>query len=129
LAEQAKGSVTIDKDNNLATRVVRGEVTAEDLRASISEVLDHPDFHVGMKSLTDMRDASPSSKPSDIMAIADVIKDKGAAFQGAKAAVVVSERVAFAMARALKGYAGRSAFEIRVFYDMTEARRWLDLGV
>ena len=128
MAENANVRVTIDKENNLATRVVRGEVSAEELSASISEVLEHPDFHPGMKSLTDMRDASPSSKPSDIMAIADVIKEKGAAFQGAKAAVVVSEQVAFSMARALKGYAGKTAFQIRVFYDMDEARRWLAIS-
>ena len=127
MAEHEKVSVTIDKDKSLVTRVVRGEVTADELRASISEVLGHPDFHVGMKSITDMRDASPSSKPSDIMAIADVINEKGAAFKGAKAAVVVAEQVSFSMARALRGYAGKSAFEIRVFYDMNAARRWLEL--
>jgi hypothetical protein len=127
MGSSASVEVTIDKENNLVTRVVRGNVTAEDLHASISEVLEHPDFHAGMQSLTDMRDAAPSSKPSEIMAIAEVIKEKGSAFKGAKAAVVVSERVAFAMARALKGYAGKSTLQIRVFYDMDEARRWLAL--
>jgi len=128
MSERGSVEVTIDKENNLVTRVVRGEVSAEDLLASISEVLDHPEFHPGMKSLTDMRDVTPQGKPSDVMAIAEVIKRKGARLTGAKAAVVVSAQIPFSMARSLQGYAGKSPFQIRVFYDMDEARRWLDLG-
>lgn len=127
MAERGRVEVTIDKEKNLVTRIVRGTVSAEEVLASISEVLDHPDFDAGMKSLTDMRDATPQSKPSDVMAIAEVIKQKGARLDGAKAAVVVSAQVPFSMARTLQGYAGKSPFLIRVFYDMDEARRWLDL--
>ncbi len=120
-------SFTIDRTNDVVLRTARGEITAEQLAQNFEEVLAHPDFHAGIKSLTDARELDHHLEVEDMRDIAKTIARYRDRIAGGRAAVVVSIAVSYGLMRALQAYADQSPIDIRIFYDVDEARRWLGI--
>ncbi|MBW1813454.1 MAG: hypothetical protein JRJ39_07210 [Deltaproteobacteria bacterium] len=120
--------VSIDKKSDLVLRVVQGLVSTDELLKSLEDVLNHPDYHPGMKSLTDLREATPFTNTGDVEQIANLLQKRKDRFKEGKAAVVVSKEVSYGMIRMLQAYAADSPFEIEVFYDIEEAKKWLGVN-
>ena len=118
---------TVDKRRRLVIRVAHGEINAEQVLASIQETLNHPDYGPGFKSLTDLRGIKASGNVDDVKAVGRMIVEQGPKLTGGRAAVVVSDMLSYGMMRMLQGYTGKSPLEIRVFYDIDEAKDWLDV--
>ena len=77
--------------------------------------------------LTDLREAAHHTGPEDIRRIAGLLSRSLERIAEGRAAVVVSQAVSFGMMRMLQAYVDGIPFEIRIFYDLAEARRWLGL--
>ena len=120
--------ISIDKENGLVTRVIRGRVTTDEVLKSLKQVLDHPDYHQGIKSLTDLREVTPQAETVEIKKIAQLIKDQGERLKGGKAAVLVSTQITYGMMRMLQAYCDESPLEIRVFYSLDKAEAWLGIS-
>ena len=118
---------TIDKNNRFIHRVVSGTVTSDEILAHITEILQHPDYQPGMKSLTELRAIQQSASPEDIRQIANFILGRSKDVQGGRAALVVTKDVNFGMARMMELLTESSPLSIGVFRELTEAYEWLDI--
>ncbi len=117
---------SIDKENELLERTVTGKVTPEEVIASLEASISHPDYLPGMRSLTDMRDFVLSSTAEDIRQYATFLGAHMDMIKGMQAAVVVSRTVDYGLTRMLQAIADDPTFAIAVFYDIDEAKRWLE---
>jgi hypothetical protein len=115
----------IDKEKDIVYRTVIGIVTMEELLESIENILNHPDFHPGMKSLTDLRQAVHHTDSEDIQKIATLFIQNIKKIKGGKAAVVVSQKISFGMMRILQNFTEGIPFDIEIFYELEKAKEWL----
>jgi hypothetical protein len=118
---------TIDKQRRFIQRVLSETVTTDEILANITEILDHPDYQLGMKSLTDLQALQHHATPQDVRQIAHFILGHGEQVQGGRAAVVVAEDVGFGMARMLELLTEDSPLAIGVFKNRKEAYDWLGI--
>ena len=118
---------TIDKQRRSIHRVISGTVTSDEILASLTEILKHPDYQPGMKSLTDLRAIQHYASPQDVRQIANFILGRGDEVRGGKAAIVVAQDVSFGMARMLELLTESSPLSIGVFRDLKEAYEWLGI--
>ena len=118
---------TIDKQRRFIQRVLSETVTTDEILANITEILDHPDYQPGMKSLTDLQALQHHATPQDVRQIAHFILGHGEQVQGGRAAVVVAEDVGFGMARMLELLTEDSPLTIGVFKNRKEAYDWLGI--
>ncbi len=118
---------TIDKHRRFIHRVVSGAVTTDEILAHITEILQHPDYQPGMKSLTDIRAIQQYASPEDVRQIANFILGRSKEVQGGRAAVVVAQDVSFGMARMLELLTESSPLSIGVFRELAEAYEWLGM--
>ena len=118
---------TIDKHSRFIHRVVSGIVTSDEILANITEILQHPAYQPGMKSLTDLRATQHYASPQEVRQIANFILGQSEKVQGGKAAVVVSQDVSFGMVRMLELLTESSPLSIGVFKDLQEAYEWLGI--
>jgi hypothetical protein len=118
--------VHVDKKNGCVHGRVTGIVTAEEMIASFAAVLDHPEFDVTLPILIDMTGVTQSLSAHDVRRLADYLLARGpAALQGAREAVVVSRPASYGMVRMFQSHLEASGLQLRVFYDVDEARNWL----
>ena len=120
-------SYLIDKQRLYIQRVLSGTVTSDEILASLTETLKHPDYQPGMKSLTDLRSIQHYASPQDVRQIANFILGRSEEVRGGKAAIVVSQDVSYGMARMLELLTESSQLSIGVFRDMKEAYEWLGI--
>jgi len=73
---------TIDKQRRFIQRVLSETVTTDEILANITEILDHPDYQLGMKSLTDLQALQHHATPQDVRQIAHFILGHGEQVQG-----------------------------------------------
>lgn len=90
-------SIAIDEKNDLIIRTIKGLVSTQELIDSIEYTLKLPSFHQGMKSLTDLSEATHHTNSEDIKKIAGLLIKHSERLVGGKAAVVVSRIVSFGM--------------------------------
>jgi hypothetical protein len=122
--------VSIDTGKDLVTRIGRGLVTADEFVESLEDVVGSPEYHPGMKSLTDLRDTSHELVAEDIRRIAENLVTNRERHVDAKAAIVVSKAVSYGMSRMLQIHLDLEGMPLAfsVFYDMDEAREWLGVA-
>jgi len=118
----------VDKKNNLLVRKIGGEVSVAEVMEDLQNALRHPDYKVGMKSLTDLRDYIPTITSSEIREIADYLLADAEARKGMSAAIVVSQKVSYGLMRMLQELSENPEFSISVFYDIDEAKQWLGVS-
>lgn len=119
---------SIDKSGDLLMRTIKGEVGVDEIMASLDDSVNHRDYRPGMKSLIDMREYVPQSTSADVRQIAEYLLGRAEVLKGMEAAVVVSQAVAYGMARMLQAFADHPDFNIAVFYDLDEAKQWLGVA-
>ncbi|MEJ2663496.1 MAG: hypothetical protein P8107_05530 [Spirochaetia bacterium] len=117
---------SVNTEKNLVHIKVTGLANTEELLNCFTEVMSHPDFHSGMKTFTDLRQAAHFVKPEDVRKIAGLLTRNIKRIKGGKAAAVVSKEVSFGMARMLQMYTERVPFKIEVFYEADRALQWLE---
>lgn len=119
--------VSYDAEKKVLWRTISGDVTLEELIASISESLNRPDFPAGLKSLLDFRAVTSFGHPSDVQKYTHLISQHKDKLAGIRVAVVVANDVSYGLTRMLQAHIDRLPLELRVFRDMGKARDWLGI--
>ena len=118
---------TIDKQKRFIKRTMSDTVTLDEILANIDEVMNHPDYQPGMRSLTDVRPLLRHVSPQDVRQLAHFLIGRGERIRGGRAAVVVTQEVGFGMARMLELLTQNAPLSVGVFKDPNEAYEWLGL--
>ena len=120
-------SFRIDKDAGVVYRTISGEVSIEELVASYTEVFAHPDYHPGMKALTDMSGVTPSAFRRDVLRLAEFARSRASDIGPLQIAVVVSSDTSYGMVRELEATLAQLPINIALFRDLAAAEKWLGL--
>ena len=118
---------TTDQANRLTTLTAPGKITPEEVKKAVEAFIDDPP---AKNILWDFREAIPSASfnADRTMEVASLSKSViGARYDG-KTAFVVSSELTFGMCNTyMSQLQQRGAFHrTKVFYDMDEARKWLE---
>lgn len=107
---------------------LEGVVGDEDVLAYVREFRDDPDFGTGYAGLIDAsgleRIEVTSQGVRDVAHLTTRIEE---VLRGARVAIVAGTDAAFGMARMYQGVRVDAPYEIQVFREVAEARRWLGL--
>ncbi|HET6228813.1 MAG TPA: hypothetical protein VFE05_01975 [Longimicrobiaceae bacterium] len=114
----------IDPDCGAVVTTMSGHVTDDDLLAQQQRLPGEAGFQPGMHHLVDARGVEAVSvTPAGVRALAN-----GNVFSAASRRAIVAPRdAAFGFGRMFELLRGDGVEETRVFRDMDEARRWLEL--
>lgn len=104
-----------------------GSFTLQELLEALSEVMDHPDYHPGMKSLNDLREITLAFATPEVQTLAGLLAERSSVIGEGKVAVVLTHDAAYGMGRAFQVYAESCSAEIQVFRDMQAACDWLGI--
>ena len=113
-------------EDGLLVIKVSGECYIEELKSAILEAFADPDFCSGIFPLIDIREVA--SLPSASTEIQDFVRFFGTVKEklSPRMAFVVNSLGHYGVARMLSTYAHlRNNQDIKVFYNIDEARRWL----
>jgi hypothetical protein len=108
---------------------VTGEspVVDDDLTRYQQELATHPDHGPGFHQLVDLRAVDGAGVTAAGVRFAGSLTDAFAPYlRDTRCAVVVSEDLAFGMARVFGAHASE-ALEVGVFHEIEEARAWIGL--
>ena len=118
----------IDRELALVFTTVEGVVDDEDVLGYVREFPNDPDFEPGCGGLIDARGLERIEVTGDgVRSAAHLTARLAEVFRGAKVAIVAVTDAAFGVARMYQGVRGEVPYEIRIFRDLAEARRWLGL--
>jgi hypothetical protein len=107
---------------------VWGEASIEGFHAYLGGFLDDPKWRPGMDSLVDLRALDFADlTAAQIRALVDAQARNKVKRGGGRAAIVVSQEVAYGLVRMYEAYADQQvALRPRVFRSYEEAHAWLD---
>ena len=119
----------IDVDQNLILTTASGTLTDEDVLGLKTQLVQHPDFRLGMGELSDIRNIDRLAvTPAGVRAMVQQDKDHQDHVASHKLALVISEDVAFGMARMYQMLTESTMENVGVFRDLDEAKAWLQVG-
>lgn len=116
------GFERLDELSCVSLRNVLG--TSADLEV-FEGLLRIPAFECGMPWLVDNRDQREIPTLTEVDRWVSFLRDHSRAVGASRIAIVVSAPAAFAMGRVCEVLAMDMPFQIRTFWDVTEARQWL----
>jgi hypothetical protein len=117
-------SYSIDPARRLVLTRVRGIVSTSDMQDLTNRMLADPRFDPEYRGLADLAEVTEVTIDARAMAETAAMP----LYQpGTRRALVAPSDIAFGMARMFAVYAERSGQEVRVFRDLAEAERWLEL--
>lgn len=116
----------IDSETGDRTHTATGNLTVENVQATLSEVYTRPDFRSDAAALWDLREATGDFPTEDVRHLVDfVTKLVGDGDQG-KVAIVVSSDLGFGMSRMYETIlGGQTRKPMKVFRDLDDAQSWL----
>ncbi|MAG31484.1 MAG: hypothetical protein CL908_11420 [Deltaproteobacteria bacterium] len=120
---------TIDAQSRLALIVGSGRLTDAEIVECASRFRSDPNLTPDMKTLTDLRSITVDFSRSGILEVISLMEKTQDQRSGARAAIVVDSEVSFGMSRVWEMRVhGQVDTRVRVFRDMTEAHKWLELN-
>jgi hypothetical protein len=117
----------IDADRRLVTLVTVGDASFDEWREALLGVFSNSSFRTGFDFLSDGRRA-PARSRVFIERAAAFAQEQEREFGSCRWASVVADLGADDAARLLTIRAGLGRVEVRYFFDIEEARRWLSGG-
>jgi hypothetical protein len=117
----------IDRSADIRIHTASGELTFDELRATLQALYSSPDFRPEQHVLWDLREAVLTRfSLAEVRDIADLVAEHRGTADPARAALVVSRDVDYGMARMFEQVlAGGSETNVRVFRDLQEAMAWI----
>jgi len=119
--------VTIDRDANLVTYEATGDVTIDEMKAAFAGLFENPDFKPGMNALCNAKYASfPNLPLDDVKDLVALLGERSAERgKGHRVAVLVRGNAEFGLSSLFEMQTYRMPFEVQVFRNTKEARKWL----
>jgi hypothetical protein len=121
--------MSIEKLEHVVLISVEGPVSVDTFLTTLERAWSHTDYHAGMNSLIDLREATHNASVEDVARIARYVADNQQRVQGGKTAIVVTRTVTYGLMKMFQTRVSSLPLELMVFYDMGKARRWLGLQV
>jgi hypothetical protein len=120
-------SIEFDPESRYVLIRAWDKATPEDMRNMSIALTSHPSWRAGMNALMDARELETGHlKGADIQAMVNSAAQFNDRMGGGKGAIVVSEDLAYGLARMWGAHAeNRLTTRNRVFRSMEEAIRWL----
>lgn len=106
---------------------MRGEVTERLFTTIIADLSAHPDFHLNLPSVWDMRDAVGFGEMSraELSRLVMISRQARAGSTGYRVAMVAGKTLDYGVGRMLGGTVERGeVMEVGIFYDLDEAKGW-----
>ncbi len=118
-------SYRIDVERRMIFSTATGVVTDEDLRGHRERILADPDFGASFDQLWNFQDAAKI----DISATAVRQLARARSYEpGVKRAIVTPSDLGYGLARMFQILHDEAPEDLRVFRDLEEAMKWLDLS-
>lgn len=118
----------IDKATDLLSLTLHGLVKMGQFLQELDGTLSDPAYHPGMRVLIDLQDAAHGASSGDIADLSDYIIASQAKLAGTRVAIVVTKTVTYGLMRMFQMHVDEM-LAVSLFYDMHEAKRWLELPV
>jgi hypothetical protein len=117
---------TIDPDAGLITFSVTGDMTLDDTRRAVDEVVGKPGFDPAMNSLWNLKEAriaiTMTELPAMLAHFSSIGDRRGT---GYKVAILVRRNEDFGLSSIFEMNAPMLPFDVRVFRNTSEAMEWL----
>lgn len=117
-----------DKQKGIVYTTVKGDLTVEEIRASMAEMVASPDYRPDMRGLIDLRGVTKLLTTEDTGRLAQTIKSTPNLVGRSRRALLVGSDLSYGMYRMFEALVSGGNAEYRVFRDETEAREWLEEG-
>ena len=119
--------IAINSEIGLIDLVFWGQLNMDELGSFRKEMTSHPDFNPGFRVLADIRKIEGVDIPNTNL---EGFAREGPLLGNAVTAIVVATNFAFGMARRYMLQQGRDNPEInKIFWDIDEARLWIEQGL
>ncbi len=125
--EGAPSEYTLHVDGHGAVVSLRGRATEQLFTEIIAELTGHPDFHLNLPSVWDMRETEGFGEMSraELSRLVMISRQARAGATGYRVAMVAGKTLDYGVGRMLGGTVERGeVMDVAVFYDFEEARRW-----
>ena len=114
-------------DGQGATIIVRGRATAGLFKAIIDELTLHPDFHLELPSVWDMRESEGFGQMTraELSQLVMISRRARQGSKGYRVAMAAGGTLDYGVGRVLGGTVERAEImEVGIFYDVDQAKRW-----
>jgi hypothetical protein len=116
----------IEPGTGFRMHIVTGGISLDDVRVTLEEAYQHPDFRPEAAAIWDLTDATVEIPTEEVRHLADFVSKLVGDTATGRVALLVSEDLEFGMARMYESILrGQSSKPIMVFRDRKEADRWL----
>ena len=112
----------IDKTAKLIRARVFGEISFDEFRTTLREMVEDPDFDPSFGRLWDIREARSTLSGEEVRGIAEVVRKF---VGGRRSAVVTRTDVGYGLARMYSALVEEAGIDVQAFRDMDEAMMWL----
>lgn len=117
----------VDQESGVIAATFTGPMPLEEVIGQIESVLKSLDGQSCMGVLSDVRGLEHQASSEDVKRVSDLIAAYTDTVRGMKLALVVSEPVMYGMMRMLQARLDTVPLDVGVFYDMDDAKRWLEM--
>jgi len=124
-----KGNLRIDTERGILYWKASGHFTLQELLVAVAEVVKHPDYRPGLKSLNDLRGVTVSFTTAEVRTVAEFLKNQDGLIGQGKIAIVLSQDAVYGMTRAFQVYATTPSMQFEVFRDIPAACEWLGIDL
>ena len=119
----------IQPDQKVVYTTLKGELSEIELADYFMSLVSHPLFHPSFRVLVNTaRIDSVAVTGEEIRAMSEATHDEAAKLGGARVAIYAPSDVVYGMMRMYQTLRDESPYDIKVFRDLGEARRWLGLS-
>lgn len=122
-----KVQLRIDSARGVLYWKASGHFSLQELLGAVAEVMKHPDYRPGLKSLNDLREVTVSFTTAEVRTVAEFLKGQDGLIGQGKIAMVLSNDAAYGMTRAFQVYATNPSMQFEVFRDIPSACEWLGI--
>ncbi len=116
----------IDREQNLIVTTASGTLTDDDVLGLKARLVQDKHFKPGMRELSDIRNIDRLDvTPAGVRAMVKQDRDDAVIVSSHRLAIVLSDDVAFGMARMYQMLTESTMDDVGVFRDIEEAKSWL----
>lgn len=125
--DRAPSEYTLHVDGQGALVSLRGRASEQVFADIISELTSHPDFHLDLPSVWDMRETEGFGEMSraELSRLVMISRKARLGATGYRVAMVAGKPLDYGVGRMLGGTVERGeVMEVGIFFDFEEAKRW-----
>jgi hypothetical protein len=122
-------SFTVDPAQDFLLLTGHGALSVDDILEGRRALAAHPEMKFGMRTLVDLRGIEGFNLSGhDVLTLAQAHLDFPFLSSESRTAIVVADATGFALARMYVLSRRRAAEPMAVFYEIDDAKAWLQLG-